>query len=454
MIDPLPITPFKHRPKGSLCLPGSKSITNRALILAALAQGETRLEGALFSRDTHIMLEALETLGFRMATDASNKTIIVHGEGGRIPNQNAELNVGNAGTAARFLPAFLALEAGGCYTLDGDPAMRERPIVGLLKALGECGAATFDFHGKPGHFPFTLHAKGYKGGAVAVDASASSQILSALLMAAPAGPANVQFIAPHVRPAYVAITLAVRQAFGADPVSADEVGAYLLHATKYATPEGGRYVIEPDLSAASYFLALVSLHGGHLEIPQLGPEPLQGDARFVDVLQALGLEVQKNATDWQVKSKASFQSATLPPVIDFSQFSDTFLTLAALTPLLSTEFAIKGIAHTRKQETDRPAGMAIELEKLGQSVSQEEDRLSLKPNLDALRDLARKAREKQQLLEIDTYEDHRFAMSFAILGTYDLLGDGLPWLAIRNPACCGKTYPDFFKTLDGLRHES
>ncbi len=454
MIDPLPITPFKHCPQGSLSLPGSKSITNRALILAALAQGETRLEGALFSRDTLIMLEALKTLGFRLVADASSNTITLHGEGGRIPKQSAKLNVGNAGTAARFLPAFLALEAGACYTLDGDPAMRERPIAGLLKALVECGAATFDFHGKPGYFPFTLHAKGYKGGAVAVDASASSQILSALLMAAPAGPANVQFIAPHVRPAYIAITLGVRQAFGADPVSADEVGAYLLHATYYTIPEGGRYAIEPDLSAASYFLALVSLHGGHLEIPQLGPEPLQGDACFAEVLQALGLEVQKNATDWQVQSKAGFRSATLPPVIDFSQYSDTFLTLAALTPLLSKELTIKGIAHTRKQETDRPAGMAKELKKLGQSVSQEEDSLSLKPNLDALRDLARDARAKNQLLEIDTYEDHRFAMSFAILGTYDLLGDGLPWLAIRNPACCGKTFPDFFLTLEALRHET
>jgi 3-phosphoshikimate 1-carboxyvinyltransferase len=454
MIDPLPITPFRRPLSGSLSLPGSKSITNRALILAALADGETCLEGALFSRDTHIMLEALETLGFRLNADPSGNRITVHGEGGGIPHKSASLNVGNAGTAARFLTAFLALEAGGCYELDGDPAMRERPMIGLLKALTECGAASFDFHKKPGHLPFTLHAKGFKGGAVAVDASASSQILSALLMAAPAGPANVQFIAPHVRPAYIAITLAVRQAFGADPVQADEVGAYLLHATRHSTPENGRYAIEPDLSAASYFLALVSLHGGQLQIPQLGPDPLQGDARFVEVLQDLGLKVQKNAAEWQVAGEGLSPSATLPPLIDFSQFSDTFLTLAALTPLLSQALTIKGIAHTRKQETDRPAGMARELEKLGQSVEQKEDSLCLKPDLNALKDRARKARAQQQLLEIDTYEDHRFAMSFAILGTYDLLEDGLPWLAIRNPACCGKTYPDFFQNLDRLRHES
>jgi 3-phosphoshikimate 1-carboxyvinyltransferase len=357
------------------------------------------------------------------------------------------------GTAARFLTAMLALEPGGEYYLDGDPAMRERPIMGLLKALTEIGAAEFEFHGEPGYFPFTLHAKGYKGGAVAVDANASSQILSALLMSGPAGPANVQFIAPNVRPAYVAITLAVRQDFGGDPVTADEVGAYLLPAQRYLSPDSGSYAIEPDLSAASYFLALATLHGGEFRIPKLGPDPLQGDACFVEVLQPLGLRVQTQASEWMVAAKPFKEPVELPHTIDFSSFSDTFLTFAALTPLFGTDLNIKGIAHTRKQETDRPAGMAHELTKLGQSVSQSEDQLTIKPNLEALRKIARQAREKNQLLEIDTYEDHRFAMSFAILGTYDLLNDGLPWLAIRDPACCSKTFPEFFEALEKLRHD-
>ena len=452
MTDPLPIQPFTGPIEGSLTLPGSKSITNRALILAALSKGETHLTGALFSRDTSIMLEALKSLGFQIKTDSTKNSISVQGEAGRIPIKSASLNVGNAGTAARFLTAFLAIEPGGRYTLDGDPAMRKRPIQGLLKALTESGAATFEFHKKPGYFPLTLHSQGYKGGTVAVDATASSQILSALLMAAPAGPANVQFIAPHVRPAYIAITLAVRQSFGADPVAADEVGAYLLPALEYTAPKGGIYAIEPDLSAASYFLSLTALHGGTLKIPALSPKPLQGDAQFANVLEPLGLEVQQNAFEWMVFGKSPQAFSHTPATIDFSNFSDTFLTYAALTPLLGCTYTIKGIAHTRKQETDRPAGIARELEKLGQTVTQSHDSLTIKPNLSALKAKARIALEKNQLLEIDTYEDHRFAMSFAILGTYDLLENGEPWLAIKNPSCCGKTFPDFFHTLENLHH--
>ena len=399
------------------------------------------------------MLEALKSLGFHFHADPKNNSIVIQGEAGRIPVKSANLKVGNAGTVARFLTAFLAIETSGTYTLDGDPAMRTRPIQGLLKALTESGAATFKFHEKPGHFPFTLYAQGYKGGAVAVDASASSQILSALLIAAPAGPANVQFIAPHVRPAYIAITLAVRQAFGADPTTADEVGAYLLPAVHYTAPEDGVYAIEPDLSAASYFLSLTALHGGCLKIPRLNPEPLQGDAQFTEVLKPLGLAVQKNASEWIVRGKSHKAFSQNSSTLDFSNFSDTFLTYAALSPLLGKPFTIKGIAHTRKQETDRPAGIARELEKLGQVVQQTDDSLMIKPDLPALQKQARLARETNQLLEIDTYEDHRFAMSFAILGTYDLLKDGKPWLAIKDPTCCGKTFPDFFHTLENLLHE-
>ena len=161
MNDPLPITPLRQPLNAQLQLPGSKSITNRALILAALAKGETHLEGALFSRDTQIMLEALKTLGFKCASDSSSPSITVYGEGGTIPNNTATLHVGNAGTAARFLTAFLALHPNGTYALDGDPAMRTRPMSGLLDALRTMDAAEFEFHGKPGYFPFTIKTKGY-----------------------------------------------------------------------------------------------------------------------------------------------------------------------------------------------------------------------------------------------------------------------------------------------------
>lgn len=451
MTDSLPITPFSHKLDHQISLPGSKSITNRALILAALASGETRLEGALFSRDTHIMLEALNALGFQCSIDQASQTIRVKGEGGRIPNTSAELNVGNAGTAARFLTALLALQTGGSYRLDGDPAMRKRPMAGLLDALVELGAAEFEFHGQPGHFPFTLKAKGYNGGSATVDAAASSQILSALLLAAPAGGADLQLSCPNVRPAYVAITLKMREAFGAPAVSSDADGNYTLSAQGYSAPADGIYRVEPDISAASYVLALTLIQGGKLTLSNLSADPLQGDAHFVEVLAHHGLRVDAENNQWIANCAAPEAIGRGHREIDFNPFSDTFLTYAAIAPLLSGSVRITGIGHTRNQETDRIAGMANELSKLGQLVKEEDDALTISTKPNELRARAMKARNAGQLIEIDTYEDHRFAMSFAILASFDLIGDGKPWLAIKDPGCCGKTFPNFFDTLDQLR---
>ncbi|WP_269524280.1 3-phosphoshikimate 1-carboxyvinyltransferase [Coraliomargarita parva] len=453
MQDPLPILPFTHPLDSSLPLPGSKSITNRALILAAMAQGETVLEGALFSRDTRIMLAALEQLGYSYQIDDATRSIRLQGTGGKIPKLEAELDVGNAGTAARFLTGFLALQAGGVYKLDGDPAMRERPMAGLLDALVELGAAEFTFHGQPGHFPFTMRSKGYSGGKVRVDAKASSQILSALLLAAPAGQGTVTLECPDVRPAYVAITLKMREAFGANAVEADASGCYELEPVAYSAPANRIYRIEPDVSAASYFLALTLLHGGKLHIPNLGPEPLQGDAHFVEVLAHHGLRVDASQEKWVVACPGDNDPGRGHREVDFSSISDTFLTYAAIAPLLGGSVRITGIGHTRHQETDRIAGMANELSKLGQLVKEEDDALTIAQKPNELRARAMKARNAGQLMEIDTYEDHRFAMSFAILGSYDLFGDGKPWLAIKNPECCGKTFPQFFKVLESLRND-
>lgn len=452
MTDPLPITPFRGMLSSSVQLPGSKSITNRALILAALAEGRTTLEGALFSRDTRIMLEALEALGFDCKAEESAQRIEVGGQGGRIPQKTATLHVGNAGTAARFLTALLALEEGGVYTLDGDPAMRERPMSGLLDALTALGAAEFEFHGKPGFFPFTMKAKGYHGGVARVDASASSQILSALLLAAPAGSKPVQLTCPDVRPAYVGITLKMREAFGAAPLLADDSGRYDLQPTSYRAPAQGSYLIEPDISAASYLLGLTLIQGGTLKLPRLGPDPLQGDAVFVDVLAHHGLRVDAESDQWLVTNSKPTQIERGHREIDFKLFSDTFLTYAALAPLLGGSVRICGIGHTRHQETDRIAGMANELSKLGQLVKEEDDALTIGQKPNELRARALAARNAGKLLTMDTYDDHRFAMSFGILGSFDLLGDGEPWLAINDPACCGKTFPDFFNVLDDLRN--
>lgn len=432
-------------------MPGSKSITNRALILAALACGETCLEGALFSRDTQIMLEALKVLGFRCTSNTSSRSIHVYGEGGRIPNSTASIHVGNAGTAARFLTAFLALHSSGTYQLDGDPAMRSRPMSGLIDALRALNAAEFIFHGEPEHFPFTIKTRGYKGGSAEVDASASSQILSALLLSAPAGSGNIRLVCANVRPAYIAITLKMREAFGAVQVQDDEKGTYTLDTLCYKAPENKIYSIEPDLSAASYFLALTLIQGGQLKLANLGAEPMQGDAHFAGVLAHHGLEVTPAKNQWLVEKTCALKASDEHREINFNTFSDTFLTYAAITPLLGGSVRISGIGHTRHQETDRIAGMANELSKLGQLVKEDNDALTIHSQPDELRARALRGRLNSQLLEIETYEDHRFAMSFGILGSFDLLNDGKPWLAIKDPKCCGKTFPDFFQVLSELQ---
>ncbi|MEC8333174.1 MAG: 3-phosphoshikimate 1-carboxyvinyltransferase [Verrucomicrobiota bacterium] len=450
MLDPLPIQPIRGRINTTLTLPGSKSITNRALILAALSSGQTQLDGALFSRDTTIMLNALCDLGFKLVTDEASLTIQIEGLGGSIPNNEAFIHVGNAGTAARFLTAFVASNKGGVYHMDGDLAMRERPISGLLRALTDLGAAEFEFHEKPDHFPFTLRAKGYQGGVVSVDSYASSQILSALLLMAASGGA-VKLKCPEVRPHYVALTLEMIQSFGAAPTVISKDGEYTLTSTRYVAPQSGHYAIEPDLSAASYFLALTLIHGGSLCIPNISQKPLQGDARFFEVLAHHGLSLNAEQGKWLVSCKSPDQIQKDHREIDFNRISDTFLTYAAIAPLLGESVSIVGIGHTRHQETDRIKGMAQELSKLGQLVKEDEGALTIQPKPRELRARALRARETGEILSVETYEDHRFAMSFAVLGSFDLLGDGKPWLAIKDPNCCAKTFPNFFKALKSLR---
>lgn len=394
----LPIQPFTKPVRGSVILPGSKSITNRALILAALARGTTTLHGALFSRDTRIMVAALRALGFLVVTDENTLTITIAGRGGEIPVREATIDVGNAGTAARFLTAFVCLRPDGIYHFDGDEAMRRRPIGALLEALESQGAKA-----SARSFPFTLRTAGLRGGQVGLDASESSQMLSALLMVAPhaKSPLTVKLKGEAGSKPFVTMTEAMVRQFAAAPAD---------------------YRIEGDASAASYFLALPLVTGGALALPNYGG-PLQGDMKFSEVIAAVA------------RGRRGLDQ-------NFREFSDTFLTLAAIAPLLDGPTRISGIAHTRKQETDRVAGMARELTKLGQHVIEAEDSLEIHP------------RPLTPGVEIETYHDHRFAMSFGILGCHDLLKNGRPWLTIKDPACCAKTFPAFFDLLAGLRTAS
>jgi len=426
--DLLPIPPFTRPARGAVTLPGSKSLTNRALLLAALCDQPVTLTGALFSDDTRLMAEALRQLGLSVTAGEATRTIEVADQANAFRRDGAvDIFVGLAGTAARFLTALCAAAPRGTFRIDGVPQMRRRPMKPLLDALRALGAE-IRCPGKEGFFPLEIHARGLSGGAVKLDASESSQLLSALLMVAPlAREPIVVDLTSGVRWTFVEMTLRLMAEFGLRVPHAAAEKKFSIAPARYRSP--GVYAVEPDATAASYFLALPLVVGGSLELPGLRPpgHGLQGDSAFVDVL-----------------ARARAHRADTPLVENFHEISDTFLTLAAIAPLLERPTRITGIAHTRKQETDRVAGMARELTRLGQQVIEGDDALEIHPRPLPL----------DRVTAITTYGDHRFAMSFGILGCFDARGDGRPWLAIENPACCAKTFPDFFDLLESVRQKS
>jgi len=437
--DILPVTPFVRPALGTVVVPGSKSLTNRAMLMAALCDTPVTLKGALLSEDTEIMAEALRRLGFGVDEDESSSEIRVRGKGGRVPATDAELFTGLAGTAARFLTALCASARNGTFVVDGVPQMRTRPMKGLIDALRALGA-DIRCRGEEGFFPIEVRACGLRGGLVSIDARESSQMLSALLMVAPLADSAVTVVPKgKTRMPFVEMTRRQMAQFGI-PYRAAASEGFTVPKGSYVSP--GTYPVEPDASAASYFAALPLATGGSLSLSGLVPagESLQGDIRFLEVLQSCGVAVAREREGITVKVPQGAEARGVDR--DFSEFSDTFLTLAAVAPLLRGPTRITGIAHTRKQETDRVTGMAGELRRLGQEVLETEDCLEIHP---------RPLRTGQT---IDTHGDHRFAMSFGVLGSHDVNGDGTPWLSIANPACCAKTFPGFFDLLDQVRIKS
>ncbi len=435
----LPIKPFTHPVRGEVRLPGSKSLTNRALLIASLCKDKVTLTGALFSEDTHLMVEALNALGFTVRADAGAGTIEVSDQGNGFQNENpVDLFVGLAGTAARFLTALCAAAPHGVYRIDGIPQMRKRPMKGLIDALRSLGADV-RCTGVAGFFPLEIHAKGLRGGGVAIDASESSQMLSALIMISPLTKDQMR-ISPvgGYRKPFVKMTTEFCAQFGSKGSAIRESDGQIFPPRgAYCSP--GTFAIEPDATAASYYAALPLVAGGRLSLLDL-KQGLQGDTQFVEVMKRAGLTAAESSRSLEVSFSKS--ASRLGISENFNEFSDTFLTLAAISPLLSGKTTITGVAHSRKQETDRIAGMVCELRKLGQEVEEYEDGLAITP------------RPLKSDVEIETYGDHRFAMSFGILGCHDLHGDGRPWLSIKDPACCAKTFPNFFDLLEDKRRES
>ncbi|MFZ5830944.1 MAG: 3-phosphoshikimate 1-carboxyvinyltransferase [Planctomycetota bacterium] len=403
--------------------PGSKSITNRALICAALADGPSTLAGALRSEDTEVMIEALRRLGVRVEQDTAAQTLRVEGCSGRFPGETAELYLANSGTSIRFLTAAVCVGQ-GVFRLDGSPRMRQRPIGDLLDALTALGAELHSENGN-GCPPVIVRAAGLAGGKATVSGAISSQFLSGLLMATPYARASCELVVEGelVSKPYIAMTLAVMRSFGAAVDHSDFSRFRVAAGQRY---HGGRFEIEPDASAASYFFAAAAIAGGAVTVEGLTESSLQGDVGFCKCLQQMGCAVQYD------QNGITVHGAPLRGVdVDMGDISDTVQTLAAAALFAEGPTTIRGVAHIRHKETDRIGDLARELRKFGAEVDEREDGLRIVPR--ALSGA-----------EIDTYNDHRMAMSLALVGLR------VPGVVIRDPRCTEKTYPDFFADLERL----
>lgn len=445
MIPSLDIVPFVRKCDASVRVPGSKSISNRALILASLCRGKVTLRGMLRSEDVDLMIEAFGHLGVAVGTADEGTTVVIEGCGGELPSKTEKIFVGNAGTVARFLTALLAVQRDAIYELDGSPAMRERPMSELLTFLKQNGADCV-FKKQAGCFPFQLYANGLSDSYQRIDATKSSQVLSAILMVSPliSPKYSLSFDGGTVSVPFVDMTLSMMKSFSKEDFSTSYASSRIEMESRGYRDDDFDFIVEPDATAASYFLTLPIVTGGRCALQGIHEEMLQGDSAYVEVLREIGVEIK--TTDKGIESSMRVQAKG--GTFDFNDISDTFLSLAAISPLLSGTLTINGIAHTRKQETDRVSAMATELRKLGQGVEESEDQLSIVPNLNKLKELAIDG------VEIDTYKDHRFAMSFGILGCCDLLEKGTVWLRIKDPNCCAKTFPTFFDELQTVRRVS
>lgn len=403
--------------------PGSKSITNRALVCAALAEGTSTLAGALDSEDTQVMANALRQLGIAIEHDAAARSLTVHGQGGTIAMPPANLYVANSGTTIRFLAAMVSLGSGS-FRFDGTPRMRERPIGDLIESLRQLGvdARCEAVEGFP---PVMVKATGLPGGEATIRGDVSSQFLSGLLMAAPYArqPVTLSVTGTLVSQPYVHMTLAVMEAFGVD-VSHDGLRRFDVPAgVRY---RGCRYAIEPDASAASYFFAAAAITGGEVTVEGLSRASLQGDVAFVDALAQMGCRVG-HGDDRITVTGGKLRGIT----IDMNAVSDTVQTLAAVALFAAGPTTITGVGHIRHKETDRIGALATELRKLGATVDELPDGLRITPG-------------PLHAASIDTYQDHRMAMSLALVGLSQ------PGVVIRDPDCTAKTYPGFFEDLGRL----
>jgi 3-phosphoshikimate 1-carboxyvinyltransferase len=405
--------------------PGSKSLTNRALVCAALAEGPSQLNGALSSEDTLVMIDALKQLGVSVDWSADNTCLHIGGLPEKPWATSIELDIANSGTTIRFLAALLST-IDGEYRLDGTARMKERPMGDLIDAINQLGGDIRSL-GDNDCPPLLVKGSGLVGGLATLRGDISSQFLSGLLLAAPQASQNItlQLETPLVSEPYVRMTISVMAAFGVD-VSSPTATTY--HVASGQTYGGCHYAIEPDASAASYFWAAAAIAGGKVTVLGLTPTALQGDVDFCNCLQTMGCQVTATADGLTV------QGAPLRGIeVDMNAISDTVPTLAVVALFASSPTRITNVAHIRHKECDRIGDLACELRKLGATVLEHDDGLTIEP-------------APLHGAELDTYHDHRMAMSLALAGLK------LGGVVIKDPECTAKTYPGYFEDLDRVIH--
>lgn len=417
-----------QRACGVVALPGSKSISNRTLLLAALATGTTQIRDLLRSDDTQVMLDALRKLGIVWQAQADSHDYSVRGAAGRFPQSTADLFMGNAGTAMRPLTAALAAQ-GGTYHLHGVPRMHERPIGNLVEALNAVGMR-IDYTDAAGYPPLQIERGEYNGQALQVRGNVSSQFLTALLMAAPLlarrQPVAIQVIGELISKPYVEITLNLMRRFGVE-VEQDGWSRFVVRAGQaYRSP--GVIHVEGDASSASYFLAAGAIAGGPVRVTGIGRDSIQGDVRFVATLEQMGALVQLGENWIEVEAHTGLR----PIDADFNHIPDAAMTVALLALYASGPSLLRNIGSWRVKETDRISAMATELRKLGAQIEEGPDYLGITPPV------------KLHPATIDTYDDHRMAMCFALASLDGVARRGVP-VRINDPACVAKTFPQYFE---------
>lgn len=422
-MDQIEILPLTKPLSATVAVPGSKSITNRGLLIAAMAQGRSAVENVLFSDDTRRMLDALHRLGFQITIEESEKRVSVNGLGGQIPSSGCDLAIGGAGTAMRFLIPFLTL-ARGKFRIDGNQRMRERPIGPLLDAMQRLGASVYSERENRCPPVIADSRSPFRGGATHVDARMSSQFVSAMLMPAPLWPEGLRLqVAGDAAKPFIEMTLRMMESWGIK---------WNIDGDTITIPGGQSYrarrlVVEPDASNASYFAAAAALCGGTVILKGLSANSVQGDTAFLTVLQQMGARVKWDRDAVEVSGAGQLRGVD----VAMNGMPDMVATLAAIAPFATSVTRIRKIQFIRHHESDRLRSIATELRRLGATVSDLDDGLEILPS-------------RLRGASIETYDDHRIAMAFSVVGLR------MPGVTIQNPACVSKTFPDFFDQLAKL----